>query len=56
MRSRKQEIAKNTNPVKEFPEKMDKLMIAIDKVNYIHIFILKNFYAFFFQMYKDKKV
>jgi len=47
MRVRKQEIEKKKNPVIELPEKMDKLMVAIDKVNNINILILKNFYAFF---------
>jgi len=28
-------MEKNKNPITEFPEKIDKLMIAIDKVNNI---------------------
>jgi hypothetical protein len=47
MRVRKDEMEKKKNPVIEFPEKMDKLLVAIDKVNNINILILNNFYVFF---------
>jgi hypothetical protein len=47
MKARKREIEKINNPVAEFPEKVDKLMIAIDKVNCtdktIQIFIFSIF-------------
>jgi len=33
MISRKREMEKNKNPVAEFPEKIDRLMMAVDKVN-----------------------
>jgi hypothetical protein len=38
MRARKREMEKNKNPVTEFPAKIDKLMMAIDKVNHMMIF------------------
>jgi hypothetical protein len=37
MSSRKREMEKTQNPVAGFPEKVDKLMIAIDKVNNIYL-------------------
>jgi len=45
MRVRKDEMEKKKNPVIEFPEKMDKLLVAIDKVN--NILILNSLYIFF---------
>ena len=33
MRSRKRGLEQNKNPVTEFPEKIDKLMVALDKVS-----------------------
>jgi hypothetical protein len=42
-------MEKNKNPITEFPDKIDKLMIAIDKVNNIDRLIRDHFDAFFFR-------